>query len=113
MHSADAFAESSGPLKSRDGSSAAPPGFDGVADSLVGAIRVAVALCVAEQRDGIETLGRCVRAARAAGIKPERVVLLIHTAWDEIDSDPGVDAERDRKRLRLTGMALDTYFADQ
>jgi hypothetical protein len=75
-------------------------------------IRRAVGLCVAEHREGNETIRRCARAARADGVKPEQLVLLIHAAWDEINSNPGASAERDGQRLRLSGIALDAYFAD-
>ncbi len=112
MYSPDTLAESREPLNSRNGSSAPPQGLEDANDSMVGDIRRAVGLCVAEHRDGIETLRHCARAARADGVKPERVVLLIHHAWDEIDSDPRASEERDRQRLRLTGIALDSYFAD-
>lgn len=112
MHPPDTFAESREPRSVPDGSSAPPPGLDDAKNSAAGDIRRAVGLCVAEHRDGIETLRACARAARTDGVKPERVVLMIHAAWDEIDSDPGAGAERDRQRLRLSGIALDAYFAD-
>jgi hypothetical protein len=76
------------------------------------AIRLAVGQCVAQEHDGIETLRRCVRAARADGVKPEHVVLLVHAAWDEYAADAGSSGEHEMRRLRLTGAALDAYFAD-
>jgi hypothetical protein len=113
MHAPDTFAESGSPLKPRDGSSAASPAPDSADNTIAGPIRLAVGLCVAEQRDGIETLRRCVRAAREDGIKPERVVLWVHAAWDEYAGHAEANADRDGKRLRLTGIALDAYFAAQ
>ena len=79
---------------------------------MAGAIRLAVHQYVAQEHDGIESLRRCSRAARTDGVKPERVVVLIHAAWDEYAAHTGASAEDDAKRLRLTGMALDAYFAD-
>jgi hypothetical protein len=113
MQSPDMFAESGSPLKSRDGSSAASPAPESADNTMAGALRLAVGLCVAEHRDGIETLRRCVRAARADGVKPERVVVLVHIAWDEYAGKEGANADRDGKRLRLTGIALDAYFEAQ
>jgi hypothetical protein len=80
---------------------------------MVRAIRLAVRLCVAEQHDGIEALRHCARAARADGVKPEYVVRLIHDAWNEYAGNAGASEERDGKRLRLTGGALDAYFTDE
>jgi hypothetical protein len=77
------------------------------------AIHLAVGQCVAQQHDGLETLGRCVRAARADGVKPEHVVRLVHSAWDEYASHAGTSGEHDMRRLRLTGAALDAYFANE
>ena len=79
---------------------------------MAGAIRLAVRQCVAQDHDGIESLRRCSREARTDGVKPEHVVLLIHAAWDEYAAHTDATAEHDMKRLRLTGVALDAYFAD-
>jgi hypothetical protein len=113
MHAPDTFAESGSPLTPRDGSSAASPAAESGENTMAGAIRLAVGLCVAEHRDGIETLRRCARAAREDGVKPERVVVLVHAAWDEYAGSASANADRDGKRLRLTGIALDAYFATQ
>jgi hypothetical protein len=113
MQSRDGFAESGSPLKPSDGSSAPSPVPDNAGNTMAGALRLAVGLCVAEHHDGLETLRRCVRTAREDGVKPERVVVLVHTAWDEYAGQAGAIADRDGKRLRLTGIALDAYFAAQ
>lgn len=118
MHSADTSAQPMPPLKPRDGSSAASPSPDGAnttmtRDTMTREIRLAVGQCVAEHHDGIEMVRRCARAARASGVKPEHVVLLIHAAWDDYTGVAGASADRDGlKRLRLTGVALDAYFGD-
>jgi hypothetical protein len=113
MQSRDAFAESGSPLKPSDRSSAPSP-VPGNADSTAAmAIRFAVGLCVAEHHDGIETLRRAGRTAREDGVKPERVVVLVHAAWDAYAGKPGVNADRDGKRLRLTAIAVDAYFGAQ
>ena len=113
MQSADMSAESGSPPKSRDGSSAASPAPDSWDNATAGAIRLAVHKCVAQEHDGIESLRRCSRAARGDGVKPEHVVLLIHAAWDEYTAHTGLSGDHDMKRLRLTGVALDAYFADE
>ncbi len=113
MPSHDGFVESGSPLKPRDGSSAPSPVPDYADNTVTRALHLAVGLCVAEHDDGIETLRRCVRTAREDGVKPERVVVLVHTAWDEYASQADTNADRDGKRLRLTGIALDAYFAAQ
>jgi hypothetical protein len=113
MQSPDTFAESASPLKSRDGSSAASPAPGSADNTVTRALRFAAGQCVAQPHDGIETLRRCVRAARADGVKPEHIVLLIHTAWDDYDAGTSASAERDRKRLHLTGVAMDAYCADE
>jgi hypothetical protein len=79
---------------------------------MVEAIRVAVGQCVTQQPDGVEMLRRCVRTARSDGVKPEHVVVLIRTAWDHCAANASANAEHDLQRLRLTGVALDAYFAD-
>ena len=58
----------------------------------------------------METLRRCVRAARSRGAKPEHVVLLINDAWDHYDHCH-TNSEQTDKLLRLTGAALKAYFA--
>jgi hypothetical protein len=113
MQSRDGFAESGSPPKPRDPSSAPSPVPDNAHNTVTRALRLAVGLCVAEHHDGIETLRRCVRRAREDGVTPERVVVLVHTAWDEYAGQPDGNADRDGKRLRLTGIALDAYFAAQ
>jgi hypothetical protein len=60
----------------------------------------------------METLRRCARAARSDGVKPERVVIVIHAAWEEYAAPGGATADRDSKRLHLTDAALNAYFAD-
>jgi hypothetical protein len=82
-------------------------------DTMTRELRMAVGQCVAQHRDGIEAVRRCARAARAAGVKPEHVVVLIHSAWDDYAGISGASADREGlKRLRLTGVALDAYFGD-
>jgi hypothetical protein len=103
MHSPDTSAESRSPLKP------ATPALEGADNPSAGALRLAVGRCVAGDQDGIETLRRCVRAARAEGVKPERVVMVVHAAWDKYAASVG---EHDMRRLRLTGVALDAYFGD-
>jgi hypothetical protein len=87
-----------------------PPG--NANNTVARAIHLAVRQCVAQEQDGIETLRRCVHAARTDGVKPEHVVLLIHAAWDEYATHDGTSGDHDLRRLRLTGAALDAYFAD-
>jgi hypothetical protein len=112
MQSADTSSESRSPLQSRDGSSAVTPPPDSANVTMARAIRLAVRQCVAQEHDGIETLRRCVHAARADGVKPEHVVLLVHAAWDECATPTGDSGDYDLRRIRLTGVALDAYFAD-
>jgi hypothetical protein len=112
MQSPDTSSESRSPLTSRDGPSAVTSLPDSANNPMARAIHLAVRQCVAQEHDGIETLRRCVRAARADGAKPEHVVLLVHSAWDECAGHAGASGEHDIKRLRLTGAALDAYFAD-
>jgi hypothetical protein len=112
MQSPDTSSESRPPLKSRDGSPAIEPAPDTANVTMARALRLAVGQCVAQQHDGIETLRRCVRAARAGGVKPEHVVVLIRAAWEEYAAHVGASADRDAKRLQLTDVALDAYFAD-
>jgi hypothetical protein len=69
--------------------------------------------CAADDHDGLEALRCCARVARVDGIKPEHLVLLIHSAFDDYRGNRSdTTAERDRKRLHLSSVALDAYFAD-
>lgn len=99
--------------QTRDGNDAAPSHTGGANDSAELALRIAVGQCIAQHHDGIATLRRCVRAAQAGGVKPEHVVVMIHDAWDRYAHRTGVRADNDAKRLHLTGVALDAYFADE
>ncbi|GEM_PF-5695413 len=112
MRSPDTFAESGSPLQSPNGASAASPVPGSSDNGIAGAIRLAVRQYVAQEHDAIQSIRRYSRAARTDGIKPERVVRLIHTAWDECTAQAGTSEDNDVKRLRLTGVALDAYFAD-
>ncbi len=109
MLSADAFSESRPPLKAH-GSSPAAPAPDGAGKTTTEAIHLAVTQCITQQPGAMDALGHAVRGARADGVKAEHVVLLIHDAWDRHAGT--ASSEHDMKRLRLTGVALDAYFAD-
>ena len=50
--------------------------------------------------------------APAEGVKPEKAVLIIHAAWDGCCENRNASRDRDARRLRLTNLALDAYFAD-
>lgn len=112
MNAPDAFANSTGQMTPRDESpvSAGPDRADRATRS---AIRRAVQQCAADDHDGLEALRGCARVARIDGIKPEHLVLLIHSAFDDYRGNRNdATAERDRKRLHLSSVALDAYFAD-
>ena len=112
MNTPDAFGKPTGEMTPQDESrsSAGPDRADRVTRS---AIRRAVQQCAADDHDGLEELRRCARVARVDGLKPEHVVLLIHSAFDDYrGTRRDTASERDRKRLHLSSVALDAYFAD-
>ncbi len=90
----------------------ASAGRDGADPAAPSAIHLAVHQCVTDYQDGLEALRRCARVAKADGVKPEHVVLLIHSAFDDCRGNRDTTAERDRKRFHLSSVALDAYFAD-
>lgn len=113
MTSPHRFAEPTGSTPSRVGSSTASPGPSEANESTIAALRSAVRQCMAPQAGGQDSLRRCARAARANGIKPEDLVRLIHAAFDEYDGHHGPRVEFDRRRLDLSNVALDAYFAEE
>ena len=111
MRSPDTSAESRWPLKSPDGSSGASPAPGHANHAIARALRLAVGQYIADEHDGIATLRRCVRAARADGVEPEHVVVVIHAASEDY-APGGASTDRDAKRLHLTDAALKAYFTD-
>jgi len=109
----DLFATPTGPVRPGSGSRPPSPASDAPREATVAAIRSAVCTCVAAQEGGPESLRRCARLARADGVKPERLVMLIHTAFDDFGDAADAVEDSERRRLDLSNIALDAYFADE
>ena len=58
----------------------------------------------------IDEIRRRAHEARRAGIKPEHVVIAIHTAWEQSVRTPPSVTSPDARLTRLIEHALNAYF---